>query len=89
MAEDAQLKRLLEVVTFVAGAHRLPADLGAHTPISEGGLGLDSAAVLELIVSCEREFGVTLDSDTDFTAAALATVGTLGESIRRAARTRG
>jgi acyl carrier protein len=89
MAEDELLERLLNIVAFVAGAHRLPTDLGAHTPISEGGLELDSATVLELIVSCEAEFSVTLDADTDFTKEALGTVGTLAESVRRAAAARG
>jgi len=89
MAEDEVLERLLKIVAFVAGAHRLPADLGAHTPISEGGLELDSATVLELIVSCEAEFSVTLDPDTDFTEAALSTVGSLTESVRRAVAARG
>lgn len=85
MAEDALLERLLKIVAFVAGAHRLPADLGAHTPIGEGGLEFDSASVLELIVSCEAEFSVTLGPDTDFTEEALSTVGRLAESVRRAA----
>jgi acyl carrier protein len=84
MAEDELLERLLKIVAFVAGPHRLPSDLGAHTPISDGGLELDSTAVLELIVSCEAEFGVTLDPDTDFTEEALSTVGRLAASVRRA-----
>jgi acyl carrier protein len=81
---DEVLKRLLEVVTFVAGAHRVPADLGAHTPIVEHGLELDSATVLELMVSCEAAFSITFDPATDFTEDAFRTVGTLAGSVRRA-----
>ena len=84
MADDQVLERLLDVVRFVAGAHRVPADLGPHTPILERGLDLDSAAVLELMLSCESAFGITFDAGTDFTPEALRTVETLAGSIRRA-----
>jgi len=82
--QDEVLERLLEVVTFVAGAHRVPADLGPHTPLVAQGLELDSAALLELMVSCEAAFGVTFDPATDFTGDALRTVATLAGSVRRA-----
>ncbi|HUG37313.1 MAG TPA: phosphopantetheine-binding protein [Candidatus Limnocylindrales bacterium] len=84
MANDEVLERVVEVVRFVAGAHRAPADLGPHTRIVEQGLELDSAAVLELMVSCEAAFSVTFDPATDFTEDALRTVATLAESVRRA-----
>jgi acyl carrier protein len=72
------------VVRFVAGAPRVPADLGPHTPIIGRGLDLDSAAVRELMLSCESAFGVTFDLETDFAPAALRTVETLAGSVLRA-----
>lgn len=40
-------------------------DLGPDTPLFDGGLGLDSFAVVELITSIERRFGIQF-SDADF-----------------------
>jgi acyl carrier protein len=81
---DDVLHRLLEIVAFVAGSHRVPSDLGPHTPITTGGIELDSTAMLELILSCEAEFGITFHPRTDLTEDSLRTVGTLADSVRRA-----
>ena len=89
MGEDVVLDRLLKIVAFVAGAHRLPPDLGARTPLRAGGIELDSASMLDLIVSCEAEFSVTFDPHTDLTEEALRTVGTLAGSVRRLVASRG
>ncbi len=78
------MARLLEVVGYVAGPNRLPGELGAHTPITAGGLELDSVGVLELILACETEFSVTFDPRTDLTRDALQTIGSLARSIHRA-----
>ena len=79
---DVVLDRLLTVVAFVAGSHRLPPDLGEDTPITTGGIELDSAAMLELILACEAEFSITFDPRVHLTDEALRTVGTLASSIR-------
>jgi acyl carrier protein len=79
---DVVLDRLVTIVTFVAGSHRVPPDLGAHTPITTGGLELDSAAVLELILACEAEFSLTFDPRVHLTEEALRTLGTLATSVR-------
>ena len=71
------------MVRFVAGEHRVPANLGADTPLGAGGLELDSATMLELIVGCEAEFGVTFDPRRDLTPDAMRTVGSLAGSLRR------
>jgi acyl carrier protein len=81
---DPVMTRLLEIIEYVAGAHRLPDDLGAQTPITAGGLELDSVAVLELILACETEFGITFDPRTDLTRDALGTIGSLARSVHRA-----
>jgi acyl carrier protein len=87
--DDPVVTRLLEIVEYVAGAHRLPDDLGVHTPITAGGLELDSVAVLELILACETEFSVTFDPRTDLTREALHTIGSLARSVHRARGTGG
>jgi len=82
MADDV-LDRLLDLVRFVAGEHRVPAELGADTPLGAGGLELDSATTLELIVGCEAEFSVTFDPRRDLTPDAMRSVGSLAASLRR------
>jgi acyl carrier protein len=86
---DAVLDRLLAIVAFVAGSHRLPPDLGEHTPITTGGIELDSAALLELILACEAEFSITFDPRIHLTDDALRTIGTLASSVRRILSERG
>jgi len=86
--DDPVLPRLLLLVEEVAGAHRLPDELGLHTVLTEGGLDLDSPAILELLLSCEIEFGITFDSRIDLTPDALRTIGSLAGSVRRACAAR-
>jgi acyl carrier protein len=56
------------------------ADLPADTPLLAGGLGLDSATVVRLLVAVRRETGVDV-ADEDLDLAALATVGTLADFV--------
>ena len=51
------LDRLEKIVRQVAGAARASGALDASTPLRDGGLWLDSVALLELVVAVEREFG--------------------------------
>ena len=82
--DDVVLDRVLGIVAFIAGPHRVPEKLGPDTPITAGGVELDSTALLELILSCEVEFGITFDPAVHLTEDRLRTVGTLAESVRRA-----
>jgi acyl carrier protein len=74
------------IIARVAGHDRTPADPGPATPLGEHGYGLDSAALLEVILSCEEAFDVTLDSVSDLAVAGRLTLGDLAEAIRRARR---
>lgn len=62
------------------------ADLPADTPLLAGGLGLDSATVVRLLVAVRRETGVDV-ADDDLDLACLATLGTLVDFVEvRSAR---
>jgi acyl carrier protein len=84
--DPAVVDRLLKIVAEIAGPGRTPADLGPHTPLRDGGVWLDSVALLELIVASEAEFAVSFDPMSDFGDGALATVGSLGAVIDRRLR---
>ena len=78
---DQVLDRLQTIVTTIASPHRTPADVGPGTALGHGGFWLDSIALLEVIIACEAEFGITFDSDADLTARSLNNVGSLAELI--------
>jgi acyl carrier protein len=71
------LARVLALASETAGPARTPSRLGPETLLAGGGFWLDSVGLLELILACEREFGVVLDPVTDLDPAALHTVRTL------------
>ena len=75
------LGRLEKVVRELAGPART-GPLDAATPLRDGGLWLDSVALLELVVAVEREFGVDFEP-TDLSDASLRTLGSLAEVIER------
>ena len=64
---------------LAAGHDELPAQL----PLGAGGLGLDSIAVVELLLACERRFGVA--PGTALLAGPPLTVGGLLAHLRVAA----
>ena len=74
----ALLDAMRALVTRVAGPSRAPAESGPDTPLSEDGFWLDSVEMLEVVVACESEFGITFDATRDFVGDAFATLGTLG-----------
>ncbi len=53
-----------------------------ETPLIDGGLNMDSIAVLELISLVEEEFGITV-RDEDMSVELLGTVGSLAAYIRK------
>ena len=65
MMEDSVLARVRRVVVRTAGATRTPPDPGPDTPLGEAGFWLDSVDLVEVIVACEEEFGVTFDGETN------------------------
>ena len=59
------------------------AELADALPLGSGGLGLDSIALVELLVDCERRFG--MPAATTLLAGEPLTVGRLVEHLRAAA----
>lgn len=57
------------------------ANIKADTPLLEGGLNLDSVAVLELISLLEEEFGVYV-KDEDVSLELLGSVGSLARYVK-------
>ena len=82
MSDDRISERLPAIVTMIVGSERTPSDPGYETLLVDGGYWLDSVDLLQVIVACEIEFGVTFGPDTDFTPETLRTVGSLAEVIR-------
>ncbi len=80
-APEAVLGRVAGIVAGIAGPDRTPPGAGPDTPLGDHGYWLDSMDVLEVILACEREFGIALDQDEDLTAESLKTVRALGEVI--------
>lgn len=79
---DPLLDAARALVTRVAGPSRTPPGSGAETPLSEAGFWLDSVELLEVVVACESEFGITFDATRDLTPAAVETLGSLTELLR-------
>jgi acyl carrier protein len=76
------LDRLEKLVRELAGPARASGPLDAATPLRDGGLWLDSVALLELVVAVEREFGVDFEP-ADLSDSSLQTLGSLADVIER------
>jgi acyl carrier protein len=75
----AALKRIIATDLDVGLAEQ---DIDAAVPLLEGGLGLDSIAIVELISSVEAEFGFQFQ-DSDLRTATFASVNVLAEVIHK------
>ena len=82
MSADPILPRLQALIVRVFGPDRVATPPEPETLLGDGGLSLDSGRLLELVLGCEAEFGVTFDSASDFTRESLNTVQTLAAVIR-------
>ncbi len=83
MIETPVLDRVQALVVGIAGPDRTPPDAGPDTALIGGGFWLDSVSLLEVIIACEAEFGVALDSQADLTADTLTTARKLAALIER------
>jgi len=83
---DAVLPRVLSVVSRIAGPGRTPPDAGPGTGLSGPGYWLDSVDLLEVVLACEREFGVLLADPDDLTPVTLASIGSLAALIEQKLR---
>lgn len=83
MDDKAVIERLCAIVARVVGAPRVPAGVSADTPLSDGGLWLDSMELLQVVLACETQFGITFKPAEDLIGDGLETLGTLADVIRR------
>ena len=83
MDDEAVVERLCAIVARVIGAPRVPADAGAGTVLRDGGLWLDSMELLQVVIACEAQFGITFKPAEDLLGDGLETLGTLARVIRR------
>ena len=83
MAGGAMNSILPRVIQIIVRASGLSPDepLSADTGLVGSGVSLDSVAVLELLVTLEKEFGIVLDPTELARTHALATAGSLAELI--------
>jgi acyl carrier protein len=80
---DAQiLDRVQAIVDEVARQDRRPERAGPNTPLGESGYWLDSLDMLEVILACEREFGIIFEEGTDLTADTMLSARGLAAVIR-------
>jgi acyl carrier protein len=80
-AVPAVLARLADIIGRIAGPSRTPPSLGAATRLSTD-LWLDSVEMLEVVLACEREFGIAFEESTDLTPQALETLGSLSDVVQ-------
>ena len=82
----AVLRRLVEVITNGSGVVTPRDEIGEHTVLLGGGIGLDSIEMLHVISAVEEAFGLTID-ESDLDIRHLETVGSLaafvGERLSR------
>jgi len=83
MNDPTLIDGLRAIVMRVVGAARVPADVGADTRLSDGGLWLDSIDLLQVVLACEAQFGITFRPAEDLIGNGLETLGTLADVIRR------
>lgn len=72
----AEVRRLVEQQAPAWGSHDLDDDLA----IGSGGLGLDSVGIVELLIACEKRFGIGFPAE--LLEGTPLTVGRLVEHIR-------
>jgi len=62
MSENV-IDQLKEIIVNDLDAGLSKSEIGDSEPLFEGGLGLDSIVVMELILSIEKRFGMQFDDD--------------------------
>ena len=80
-ASDPLLDAVRGIVERVAGQSRVPARVDESTRLADG-FWLDSGDLLNVILECEREFGIAFDDTQDFGRGAFETLGTLAALVR-------
>jgi acyl carrier protein len=81
-----RLPELIGILAEIAGPDRTPPQVGLETSLTEGGLWLDSADLLEAVLACEAAFSVRLDPPALFSDISTLTVGRLMDAVDNAPR---
>ena len=63
MTETATIERLKDIIADELDARIARADIALDTPLFEGGLGLDSVVLVELISLVEQAFAIRFNDD--------------------------
>jgi acyl carrier protein len=86
MTDDRCVERVQAIVERVAGPARSVPGAGPDTRLADDGFWLDSAAMLEVVLACEEEFGIVFDWEAELSPEVLDTIRSLAEAIRRKTR---
>jgi acyl carrier protein len=80
MSEQNIITRLQTLISQELDANIPIADIDADTPLFEGGLGLDSVILVELIAQVEKQFEIKFNDD-ELNPQAFSTVRALATMI--------
>jgi len=81
---ESMPKDIVEEVHAILRARNGRVDMSPRLPLGSGGLGLDSIALVEVLVECEEVFGVTMAAEA--LAGSPLTVGSLIEALQARVR---
>ena len=81
MTDDLILDRVHAIVTGIAGPGRLPENHTPDTPLGDDGYWLDSTDMLEVVLACEREFGIVFEPGADLTIGTMTSARDLARVI--------
>ena len=83
MTDTEVLLRIQELIARIAGPDRMPDGVGPDTPLGTDGYWFDSLDVLEVILACEREFGVVFEDGSSLNAESLLSARQLASVVLR------
>ena len=86
MTDAETLARIETLIAGIAGPDRMPEGAGPDTPLGHDGFWFDSLDVLEVILACEREFGVVFEDGSSLNADALLSASKLAALVQRLPR---
>ncbi|MCP4147308.1 MAG: acyl carrier protein [bacterium] len=78
---DTITQQLKEIIANKMDVNLNLEEIDENVSLYEGGLGLDSIAIVDLIVAVEREFGITIEDD-EMGGGLFRTILTLADFVR-------
>lgn len=80
-ANNATSEKVIDIIFSSLNLRHIQRDsVNASTPLTQGGLGLDSIDILELIVNFEKAFGIKLNESEEY-AIHFKNIGTIVDFI--------